>query len=136
MEYFIGTCPRLLNTRARRKLILCVVQQTVHNPNGIRQSCNCLLRARSFEIFRKKNKFWHIFRLFFSWEQKSRCSGMRNAYSHYSNYFYSGLIPNERTLNELAGIIRSKRIHNKLNKKADDLYINAREVLSNEHLLL
>ena len=44
----------------------------------------CLnIRARSFGIFRNKK------------------SSQTNAYSHYSNYSYSGLIPNERTLRDV-----------------------------------
>ena len=48
-----------------------------------------------------------IFRLFCSWEQNSQNgiqvfrnenSSQTNAYLHYSNYSYSGLIPNERAL--------------------------------------
>ena len=70
------------------------------------------LRARSFgRIFRNKNVFRNICRLFCSWEQNSRNSrngiqvfrnensSQTNAYLHYSNYSYSGLIPNERALN-------------------------------------
>ena len=58
-------------------------------------------------IFRNKNVFRNIFRLFCSWEQKSQNgiqlfrnenSSQTNAYLHYSNYSYSGLIPNERGL--------------------------------------
>ena len=59
-------------------------------------------------IFRNKNVFRNIFRLFCSWEQNSQNgiqvfrnenSSQTNAYLHYSNYSYSGLIPNERALN-------------------------------------
>ena len=58
-------------------------------------------------IFRNKN----VFRLFCSWEQNSRNgilvfrnenSSQTNAYLHYSNYSYFGLIPNERALNSRA----------------------------------
>ena len=58
-----------------------------------------------FGIFRNKNVFRNIFRLFCSWEQNSQngiqvfrneISAQTNAYLHYSNYSYSGLIPNER----------------------------------------
>ena len=58
-------------------------------------------------IFRKKNVFRNIFRLFCPWEQNSQNgiqvfrnenSSQTNAYLHYSNYSYSGLIPNERAL--------------------------------------
>ena len=59
-------------------------------------------------ISRNKNVFRNIFRLFCSWEQNSQNgiqvfwnenSSQTNAYLHYSNYSYSGLIPNERALN-------------------------------------
>ena len=59
-------------------------------------------------IFRNKNVFQNIFRLFCSWEQNSQNgiqvfrnenSSQTNAYLHYSNYSYSGLLPNERALN-------------------------------------
>ena len=68
------------------------------------------LRACSFGKFRNKNIFRNIFRLFCSWEQNSRNgiqvfrnknSSQTNAYSHYSNYSYSGFIPNERALRTL-----------------------------------
>ena len=57
-------------------------------------------------IFRNKNVFRNIFRLFCSWEQNSQNgiqafnenSSQTNAYLLYSNYSYSGLIPNERAL--------------------------------------
>ena len=56
-------------------------------------------------IFRNKNVFRNIFRLFCSWEQNSQNgiqvfpnSSQTNAYLHYSNYSYSGLILNERAL--------------------------------------
>ena len=58
-------------------------------------------------IFRNKNVFRNIFRLFCSWEQNSQNgilvfrnenSSQTNAYLHYSNYSYSGLIPSERAL--------------------------------------
>ena len=58
-------------------------------------------------IFRNKNVFRNIFRLFCSQEQNSQNgiqvfrnenSSQTNAYLHYSNYSYSGLIPNERAL--------------------------------------
>ena len=58
-------------------------------------------------IFRNKNVFRNIFRLFCCWEQNSQNgiqvfrnenSSQTNAYLHYSNYSYSGLIPNERAL--------------------------------------
>ena len=68
-------------------------------------------RAHSFGIFWNKNIFRNIFRLFCSWEQTSQTSSriarmkiqvfrnenssQTNAYSHYSNYSYSGLIPNK-----------------------------------------
>ena len=61
-------------------------------------------------IFQNKNVFRNIFRLFCSWEQNSQNgiqvfrnenSSQTNAYLHYSNYSYSGLIPNERALNVL-----------------------------------
>ena len=68
----------------------------------------CLPRARSFGIFRNKNIFRNIFRLFCSWEQNSRSGNpgipeweylrnKLNAYSHSNSY--SGLIPNERASN-------------------------------------
>ena len=62
-------------------------------------------------IFRNKNVFRNIFRLFCSWEQNSQNeiqvfrnenSSQTNAYLHYSNYSYSGLIPNERALRSLS----------------------------------
>ena len=58
-------------------------------------------------IFRNKNVFRNIFWLFCSWGQNSQNgiqvfrnenSSQTNAYLHYSNYSYSGLIPNERAL--------------------------------------
>ena len=58
-------------------------------------------------IFRNKNVFRNIFRLFCSWQQNSQNgiqvfrnenSSQTNASLHYSNYSYSGLIPNERAL--------------------------------------
>ena len=58
-------------------------------------------------LFRNKNVFRNIFRLFCSWEQnnqngiqvfRNENSSQTNAYLHYSNYSYSGLIPNERAL--------------------------------------
>ena len=58
-------------------------------------------------MFRNKNVFQNIFRLFCSWEENSQNgiqvfrnenSSQTNAYLHYSNYSYSGLIPNERAL--------------------------------------
>ena len=58
-------------------------------------------------IFRNKNVFRNIFRLFCSQEQNSQNgiqvfrnenSSQTNAYLHYSNYSYSRLIPNERAL--------------------------------------
>ena len=69
-----------------------------------------ILRARSFGIFRNKNVFWNILRLFCSWEQNSQNgiqvfrnenSSQTNAYLPYSNYSYSGLIPNECALSNL-----------------------------------
>ena len=65
-------------------------------------------------IFRNKNVFRNIFRLFCSWEQNSQNgiqvfrnenSSQRNAYLHYSNYSYSGLIPNERALGLFANLL-------------------------------
>ena len=44
-------------------------------------------------IFRNKNVFRNIFRLF-----RNENSSQTNAYLHYSNYSYSGLIPNECAL--------------------------------------
>ena len=61
-------------------------------------------------IFRNKNVFRNIFRLFCSQEQNSQNgiqvlrnenSPQTNAYLHYSNYAYSGLSPNERTLSHV-----------------------------------
>ena len=61
-------------------------------------------------IFRNKNVFRNIFWLFCSWDQNSQNgiqvfrnenSSQTNAYLHYSNYSYSGLIPNERALSVL-----------------------------------
>ena len=58
-------------------------------------------------IFRNKNVLRNIFRLLCSWEQNSQNgikvfrnenSSQTNAYLHYSNYSYSGLIPDERAL--------------------------------------
>ena len=76
---------------------------------------NLLLRARSFGIFRNKNI--HVSRNIFGYSAPgSRIAGMEiqvfrnenssrtNAYSHYSNYSYSGLIPNERALSLLSKI--------------------------------
>ena len=67
-------------------------------------SFRACLRVRSFGIFRNKNNSGHsapgrriagmeiqVFR--------NENSSQTNAYSHYSNYSYSGLIPNERALN-------------------------------------
>ena len=60
-------------------------------------------------VFRNKNVFRNIFWLFCSWEQNSQNgiqvfrnenSSQTNAYLHYSNYSYSGLIPNERALKD------------------------------------
>ena len=67
------------------------------------------LRERSFGIFQNKNIFRNVFRLFCSFEQNSRNenSSQTNAYSHYSNYSYSGLIPKER-------ILRNSMYENKL----------------------
>ena len=68
--------------------------------------CRNLGRVR-LGIFRNKNVFRNIFRLFFSWEQNSQNgiqvfrnenNSQTNAYFHYSNFSYSGLIPNERAL--------------------------------------
>ena len=61
-------------------------------------------------IFRNKNVFRNIFRLFCCWEQNSQNgiqvfrnenSSQTNAYLHYSSYSYSGFIPNERALSKL-----------------------------------
>ena len=85
--------------------------------------CKHLLGRVRLGIFQNKNVFRNIFRLFCSWEQNSRnifqntflCSweqnsqngiqlfrnensSQTNAYLHYCNYSYSGLIPNERAL--------------------------------------
>ena len=76
------------------------------------KSCaNIILRVRSFGIFKHKNIFWNIFWLSGYSAPGSRIAGMEiqvfwnentsqtNAYSHYPNYSYSGLIPNECPLN-------------------------------------
>ena len=72
------------------------------------------LRAHSFGIFRNNNLFRNIFQNIYSGYSApgSRIAGIEiqvfrnenssqtNAYSHYSNYSYSGLIPNKRALNK------------------------------------
>ena len=74
---------------------------------GFKQQFSWLLGRVRLGIFRNKNVFRNIFRLFCSWEQNSQNgiqvfrnenSSQTNVYSHYSNYSYSGLIPNERAL--------------------------------------
>ena len=69
--------------------------------------CKHLLGRVRLGIFQNKNVFRNIFRLFCSWEQNSQNgiqlfrnenSSQTNAYLHYCNYSYSGLIPNERAL--------------------------------------
>ena len=63
-----------------------------------------------------KNTFRNIFRLFCSLEQNSRNgnpvfrnenSSQANSFLHYSNYSYSGLIPNERALSLSASSVNS-----------------------------
>ena len=70
-------------------------------------------------IFRNKNVFRNIFRLFCILEQNSQNgiqvfrnenSSQTNAYLHYFNYSYSGLIPNERALSvvkRISGLLGS-----------------------------
>ena len=81
-------------------------------------------------IFWNKNVFQNVFRLFLfiiiillllfcSWEQNSQNgiqvfrnenSSQANAYLHYSNYSYSGLIPNERALRMFFSTCGSSRL--------------------------
>ena len=76
-------------------------------------------------IFRNKNVFRNIFRLFCSWEQNSQNeiqvfwnenSSQTNAYLHYSNYSYSGLIPNERALRVVFVVILKLKLKRGLQK--------------------
>ena len=84
--------------------------QIVTWPNNQLLSGGILLGRVRLGIFRNKNVFRNIFRLFCSWEQNSQNefqvfrnenSSQTNAYSHDSNYSYSGLIPNERALSHI-----------------------------------
>ena len=74
---------------------------------GFGNILNYFLARVRLGIFRNKNVFRNIFRLFCCWEQNSQNgiqvfrnenSSQTNAYLHHSNYSYSGLIPNERAL--------------------------------------
>ena len=86
--------------------------------DSIRKPRESFLGRLRLGIFRNKNVFRNIFRLFCSWEQNSQNgiqvfrnenSSQTNAYLHYSNYSYSGLIPNERALNRFMENIETSR---------------------------
>ena len=115
-------CRRMqMKKRATEKLIVFHFQESVTAKRRrkivITQASGCSrkfffflllgnFRARSFGIFRNKNIVRNIFRLFCSWKESSRMeiqvfrnenSSQTNAYTHYSNYSYFGLISTERT---------------------------------------
>ena len=85
-------------------------------------SLRLCLRARSFGIFRKRI-YSRIYTGIYSGYSApgSRIAGMEiqvfqnenstqtNAYLHYSNYSYSGLIPNERALSLLPALLAKTR---------------------------
>ena len=99
-----------LTRSCRRRPVLLSVRMAngslVDQTNTKQKQNDASSRARSFGIFRNKNLFRNIFRnifrLFCSWAGmeiqvfRNENSSQTNAYSRYSNYSYSGLIPNER----------------------------------------